>query len=491
MNLKQAKRAARNTLRKFTKFGHLPENIEPADVPLNRVEVFVAGDYNEKGAWDADFLKALAETYNPGEHEAPVTLDHAQSGPSYGWVQKVFAEGKQLFMDMVVTPSMAHAIKAGAFKKRSIEFYENFLNSGKPMVRAITFCGAAIPHSKGMEDIKFSEAIKALKAVSSPIKFADDAGEFKQVDSPNSPVVIPMAEMPYDPWPNDHDVICCEDRTGQTLGHWHEAHMDEEGNGFTGDAMGYDDEYWSSQALQEGDQHQHQIVAGVVQVGGPDPGHVHDLTTIQRYSENKSTGAQPAKEPPVKIGPKLLLNPSTQGGGASSPDAPTAQQFSEVMKRVETLETDAKTFTEKLADAQKKAADTEAQLFAERAINAFDKVFEKAVDQFRVDPGKRQDYLDEYLFIEPGTKKFGEREVDGRGNFLKRLSEMPVQQDLSKRITKPGDGGAGERQEFGENPNNTKLHDEAVKFSEENKVSYREAVDAVTRKTGMTIIDPK
>ena len=45
------------------------------------LEVFRAGDFGDKGVGDEAKLDQIATDYDPATHEAPVTLDHAQTDP--------------------------------------------------------------------------------------------------------------------------------------------------------------------------------------------------------------------------------------------------------------------------------------------------------------------------------------------------------------------------------------------------------------------------
>ncbi len=462
-------------------FGTLPTNIEAATVPLTRVEAFVAGDYNEKGEFGSEFLDALAENYNPnGLHEAPVTLDHAQDGPSYGWVKRVWREGKSLFMDMHVTRAMADAIKAGAFKKRSIEFYRDFLGTGKPMIRAITFLGAGIPHAKGMTDIKLSEGI--ILRAAGPLKFDQNCGEFVSIDVPESASPIGMSELPADPDPSGHGVIESEERTSQVLGHWHDAYLDEEGNGFTGPAICYEDGYWDTGGMDEDEPHVHLIKAGVVSPAGPDPGHTHPLTLIQRYHEQQNE-----KEHMMK-GSIVPTNPA--GGAASTPPAgagtapataPTAEQFAELSTQVSNLATQVTTFSADAKREKERADKLEADLMSERTQNSFDKVFDECVREGRIEPGQKADLFIEYQIIPAGTVKLGEVEVDGRKRFLDNLAKRPVVMEFSQRIAKGGDGGSEQRQLQGEDPNAKAKHAKVETYMSEKKVDYNTALLAVTQ----------
>lgn len=120
-------------------------------------EVFKAGVYPQ-GTYTKKEIKQIADNYNPEFCEAPVTIDHQQSGPAYGWVENVKADGEKLkvsFKDMPDT--MKNDVNAGRFKKVSVEIYKNLEGKGF-YLKAVSFLGAAAPQVKGLEQIKFMDA---------------------------------------------------------------------------------------------------------------------------------------------------------------------------------------------------------------------------------------------------------------------------------------------------------------------------------------------
>lgn len=122
------------------------------------IEVFRAGDYGGKGAYAAETLKQIAEDYDPSVHEAPVTLDHRQAGPAFGWVEGLRCAGEVLVARVKdMHESLRDWIRAGAYKKRSIELYRAFGPTGRPYLRAVSFLGACPPEVKGLADPVFTE----------------------------------------------------------------------------------------------------------------------------------------------------------------------------------------------------------------------------------------------------------------------------------------------------------------------------------------------
>ncbi|MCX7047983.1 MAG: hypothetical protein NTX50_21170 [Candidatus Sumerlaeota bacterium] len=122
------------------------------------VEVFRAGDYGAKGAYRTEDLDALCSDYTLSLHEAPVTVDHAQSGPAFGWVHSLARRGEVLVATLKdLSGEFLNLIRSGAFRKRSIEIYRSFKATGRPYLRAISFLGACAPEVKGLADPVFSE----------------------------------------------------------------------------------------------------------------------------------------------------------------------------------------------------------------------------------------------------------------------------------------------------------------------------------------------
>lgn len=120
-------------------------------------EIFKAGNYPQ-GAFTESDINSLVQHYDPSFCEAPITLDHTQKGPAYGWVSALKNEKGKLkasFRD--VTDDLKEFVQAGKYKKISVEIYRD-LEGKKPYLKAVSFLGAAIPQVKGMEPIEFKES---------------------------------------------------------------------------------------------------------------------------------------------------------------------------------------------------------------------------------------------------------------------------------------------------------------------------------------------
>ena len=119
-------------------------------------EVFKAGNYPQ-GKFTKEEVQELANNYDPSFCEAPITLDHEQKGPAYGWVDKLKEEDgllKASFKNL--SPELKDFVSKGKYKKISVEIYRE-LEGKKPYLKAVSFLGASIPQVKGMQAVEFKE----------------------------------------------------------------------------------------------------------------------------------------------------------------------------------------------------------------------------------------------------------------------------------------------------------------------------------------------
>ena len=119
-------------------------------------EVFKAGTYPQ-GKFTKEQIEEIAKNYDPSFCEAPITLDHEQSGPAFGWVESVKADKGVLKASFKnVTEDLKTFVNDGKYKKISVEIYRE-LEGKKPYLKAVSFLGASIPQIKGMEAVQFKE----------------------------------------------------------------------------------------------------------------------------------------------------------------------------------------------------------------------------------------------------------------------------------------------------------------------------------------------
>ncbi len=136
-------------------------------------EVFKAGAYPQ-GKFTKEQIEEIAKNYDPSFCEAPITLDHEQSGPAFGWVESLKAEKgvlKAAFKD--VTEDLKSFVNDGKYRKVSVEIYRE-LEGKKPYLKAVSFLGASIPQIKGMEAVQFKEGESDIYTFETQSKNDDD-----------------------------------------------------------------------------------------------------------------------------------------------------------------------------------------------------------------------------------------------------------------------------------------------------------------------------
>jgi len=140
-------------------------------------EVFKAGKYPQ-GKFTKKEIADIAKNYDPAFCEAPVTLDHQQTGPAYGWVENVKADGDKLKVSFKEMPEeFQKDVNDGKYKRVSVELYRNLEGKGA-YLKAVSFLGAATPQVKGLEPVKFMEAESDTYEFISD----DDTEQFTQED---------------------------------------------------------------------------------------------------------------------------------------------------------------------------------------------------------------------------------------------------------------------------------------------------------------------
>jgi hypothetical protein len=130
------------------------------------IEVFRAGTHVDASGrrvtiTEAD-LAAIAASYDPGLHEAPIVVGHpADDAPAYGWIERLQADGGTLrAVPRQVEPRFAELVREGRFKKVSIALYgpEAPGNPAKGgwYLRHVGFLGAQPPAVKGLAPVRFA-----------------------------------------------------------------------------------------------------------------------------------------------------------------------------------------------------------------------------------------------------------------------------------------------------------------------------------------------
>ncbi|MBZ5570232.1 MAG: hypothetical protein LAN64_20630, partial [Acidobacteriia bacterium] len=130
------------------------------------LEVFRAGDYGAKGKFTEQDLRAIASSYDPSLHEAPVVIGRPEmNAPAFGWVEKLRADGGTLLAKLrQVQPALEDMVSRGLFKKRSIALYPKFEATGTPYLRHIGFLGAMPPEVTGLAEVRFNNNFSSSAA---------------------------------------------------------------------------------------------------------------------------------------------------------------------------------------------------------------------------------------------------------------------------------------------------------------------------------------
>jgi len=145
-------------------------------------EVFKAGNYPQ-GKFTQAEVQELAKNYDPSFCEAPITLDHEQKGPAYGWVDKLKEEDGKLkatFKDL--SDDLKEFVNKGKYKKISVEIYRE-LEGKKPYLKAVSFLGASIPQVKGMQAVEFKEGESDVYIFEAEVEENNDAEEIENLKS--------------------------------------------------------------------------------------------------------------------------------------------------------------------------------------------------------------------------------------------------------------------------------------------------------------------
>jgi hypothetical protein len=367
---------------------------------LAGVELFRAGDYGQRGFFSEAYLDAMAANYRPTAHEAPLTLDHAKHGPAYGWLKRVWREGDVLKGDFSGVPeSMARAIERGRYKKRSIEFYE-LEDGGHPVIRAVSFLGAQVPHVKGLRDVQFSEPAEGAKTTTIEIDVY-------------TPEAKTFAEL-VDPDPSSHGLIVHSRSSDTILDHWHDCHLDAEGNGFTGPPRCYDASPMAN--------HQHVVLGGVIQPGGMIP-HSHGL----RWSPDKYDGDYKiygmAEASRTKTGEEAMSAPAQNPPSLEPTPAP---DHAALLKR--------------MAEQEAEIALLKRQAFEREESIRFSEAFEDALAEGRVSPAERENAKAIYDALPTSgdkTIRFGEEQCSPRDAFLRGLKARPKVVEFGELANSP------------------------------------------------------
>lgn len=137
----------------------------------NWIAIFKAGTHTDSAGHTRTFTEAdldkIVASYNPLEHEAPVTIGHPKgTAPAWAWVKALKRKGNMLYMQMKdVVPEFREMLKKRMFKKRSVA-----LNSDLSL-NHVAFLGAMPPAVKGLPDYEFGGEIPPVIEFAEQEKF--------------------------------------------------------------------------------------------------------------------------------------------------------------------------------------------------------------------------------------------------------------------------------------------------------------------------------
>ena len=134
---------------------------------LKPIEISSLGQHTDKhgvpALFSEDVLQASVDAYDPGLHEAPLTIGHPKENePAYGWVKALeYADGVMTAVPHQVEPTFSEMVNSGRFKKRSASFYRpdspHNPVPGVYYLRHVGFLGAQPPAIKGLKDYQFAD----------------------------------------------------------------------------------------------------------------------------------------------------------------------------------------------------------------------------------------------------------------------------------------------------------------------------------------------
>ena len=149
---------------------------EMADVTI---DAFAAGKYPQ-GEFTQKEIEEIAETYDPQNYEAPITIGHVSDYkgqtqiPAFGWIGAIKVVGDHLkLIASQFSDELKTWYKEGKYKKVSAAFFDPSSPSnptpGKWHLHHLAFLGAAPPQVKGLEGIAFSAMDSGLEFAEMPV----------------------------------------------------------------------------------------------------------------------------------------------------------------------------------------------------------------------------------------------------------------------------------------------------------------------------------
>ncbi len=155
------------------------------------IDVFKSGKYPQ-GTFNEEYLQKIADNYDINYFKAPLTIDHEDKGPAFGWVKAVKHDDGILYvMFESLSKEIINDVNEGKYANRSIEIYENLDGIG-PYLKAVTLLGAGAPAVKGLKTFKFNDEKGQYMKFSSTSKQEDDISSYDKATK-----TISFEEMVY------------------------------------------------------------------------------------------------------------------------------------------------------------------------------------------------------------------------------------------------------------------------------------------------------
>lgn len=149
---------------------------------IKEVNIFKAGTQTSAQGVTREFtkndLQQIADSYDPGVHEAPIRIGHEDNDkvPAWGWVKGVKVKGDELYAEIDFSPLASDYIQNGLYKKVSASFYspDSKINPepGKWSLRHVALLGAQPPAVKGLKGFAYEESADGVFEFATALKLS-------------------------------------------------------------------------------------------------------------------------------------------------------------------------------------------------------------------------------------------------------------------------------------------------------------------------------
>jgi hypothetical protein len=162
------------------------------------IEIFRSGRHTAMSGEAVSFsdtdLDAIASSYDPAVHEAPIVIGHpTDNAPAFGWVKDLARKGETLEAGAEqLDPAFAEAVKAGRYKKVSASFYKpDSASNPKPgqfYLRHVGFLGAMPPSVKGLKEASFAGSAEDCLVLDFAADGTDDVAAIQEAMDMGTPL---------------------------------------------------------------------------------------------------------------------------------------------------------------------------------------------------------------------------------------------------------------------------------------------------------------